>query len=142
MYLLICSNVLSVVFCFFFLSRRRPPRSTRTDTLFPYTTLFRSARGRRDPGRSARRGDPLDRRHDGQGDRHLRQFGPAHLARPRSPAASGSAVQALQRRSEEHTPELQSLMRISYAVFCLKKKTKQHTKNNTNKRNRHIQNKK
>src|SRR3546814_5003417 len=88
---------------------RRPPRSTRTDTLFPYTTLFRSylARGRSRP-------DPQDfgrartiagaRRHRG------RDFG----ARETS-------------RSEEHTSELQSLMRISYAVFCLKKKSKEYT---------------
>src|SRR3546814_3300705 len=77
---------------------RRPPRSTRTDTLFPYTTLFRSS-GRR-PWRGCRRCGR----------------DPAAAARGRSPRASA--------RSEEHTSELQSLMRISYAVFCLKKKTK------------------
>src|SRR3546814_3736671 len=73
----------------FFLMIRRPPRSTRTDTLFPYTTLFRSSppRSASPPGRSARSG--------------------------RSPSTG--------MRSEEHTSELQSLMRISYAVFCLKK---------------------
>src|SRR3546814_8878409 len=73
---------------------RRPPRSTRTDTLFPYTTLFRSARH-------------LAARADEDGARH--QDG-HHRAR------------RCQARSEEHTSELQSLMRISYAVFCLKKK--------------------
>src|SRR3546814_14669506 len=73
---------------FFFLMIRRPPRSTRTDTLFPYTTLFRS-RSRNYSGR-ARWGGMC------QGRRSC--------------------------RSEEHTSELQSLMRISYAVFCLKKK--------------------
>src|SRR3546814_7857322 len=89
-------------FCipFFFLMIRRPPRSTRTDTLFPYTTLFRSlpvAVGGIRPGRA---------RGEGRG------------------IAAG--------RSEEHKSELQSLMRISYAVFCLKK-------NNTRKKdNKHV----
>src|SRR3546814_4230457 len=76
---------------------RRPPRSTRTDTLFPYTTLFRSPLHRRLP-----RGQAVETMH-GYSD-------------------GGWWVQD---RSEEHTSELQSLMRISYAVFCLKKKTKQ-----------------
>src|SRR3546814_2035215 len=81
---------------------RRPPRSTRTDTLFPYTTLFRSlprplgARGRTRGSRQRPRGVPVER-------------------------GSLSCV-----RSEEHTSELQSLMRISYAVFCLKKKKTTH----------------
>src|SRR3546814_9780702 len=81
---------------FFFLMIRRPPRSTRTDTLFPYTTLFRSPARRRSGCRED--GDP------GSGD-------------------AGTAWRR-RHRSEEHTSELQSLMRISYAVFCLKKKTK------------------
>src|SRR3546814_13705864 len=107
---------------FFFLMILRPPRSTRTDTLFPYTTLFRSGFGgfrlagfrfcfrlglggrfggvQRGPRpkqrRSAARCKPVD---------------PCALARGR-----------VGKRSEEHTSELQSLMRISYAVFCLKKK--------------------
>src|SRR3546814_4487055 len=87
---------------FFFLMIRRPPRSTRTDTLFPYTTLFRSPAG----------------------SRHRRPAaGTAHCLH----AAHGGGVQYRgHRRSEEHTSELQSLMRISYAVFCLKKKTKKH----------------
>src|SRR3546814_6921397 len=100
---------------------RRPPSSTRTDTLFPYTTLFRSPRraflgaGPRQPGAArnarparagARRDDPL--------------LDACHGAR-RTPLRPD--------RSEEHTSELQSLMRISYAVFCLKKKT--HINNNT-----------
>src|SRR3546814_1578342 len=84
---------------------RRPPRSTRTDTLFPYTTLFRSAvragRNRRSRARS--------------GGRPGRRLGESQFA---------AVALARQRRSEEHTSELQSLMRISYAVFCLKKKTK------------------
>src|SRR3546814_8489745 len=82
------------LFDVFFLMIRRPPRSTRTDTLFPYTTLFRSLHEQRpdlppEPSRSA----------------YLR-----------------SALRLLGERSEEHTSELQSLMRKSYAVFCLKKK--------------------
>src|SRR3546814_5431965 len=91
---------------------RRPPRSTRTDTLFPYTTLFRSARaeqiGEARPGQLAAHA---------VGIVHgvYRGFGPA---RRRSSVRSARYV----RRSEEHTSELQSLMRISYAVFCLKKK--------------------
>src|SRR3546814_6550878 len=90
---------------------RRPPRSTRTDTLFPYTTLFRSVR----------RGQRLDV----ERVRRLRVLGagagPEQALRPRG---GGGKL-----RSEEHTSELQSLMRISYAVFCLKKKkNKEHTK--------------
>src|SRR3546814_4627316 len=89
---------------------RRPPRSTRTDTLFPYTTLFRSIATARGATRRL-------------------------LARAVSPNLqdlSHRCLQALPKnrtrtRSEEHTSELQSLMRISYAVFCLKKKKKTHT---------------
>src|SRR3546814_2980636 len=83
---------------------RRPPRSTRTDTLFPYTTLFRSQA----PLRGGVAPAPLRRRPPHHGSRA--RGGPAH------DAAAGH-------RSEEHTSELQSLMRTSYAVFCLKKKT-------------------
>src|SRR3546814_9721893 len=100
--------------CYFFLMIRRPPRSTRTDTLVPYTTLFRSharrfaarPRGSREKGRSrcSRHSLPCRRR-------------------------AGSIA-----RSEEHTSELQSLMRISYAVFCLKKKNKMHLHLNTIKK--------
>src|SRR3546814_9147959 len=109
---------------------RRPPRSTRTDTLFPYTTLFRS---------------------------HDLVYGPDD--RPAPPVAFVAALQHLlaipvpivtpgllicqalgvssRDRSEEHTSELQSLMRISYAVFCLKKKkTQQHILHNTNTQDR------
>src|SRR3546814_7657832 len=123
---------------------RRPPRSTRTDTRFPYTTLFRSARrrrARRDAQGHASRATALD---------HLRQWNrvqplsahrqPARpqrlLLRPARPVAKRRRRkrhrkappkpppknQPRQLRSEEHTSELQSLMRISYAVFCLKKK--------------------
>src|SRR3546814_7320744 len=101
---------------------RRPPRSTRTDTLFPYTTLFRSPgainshRGVKGSAQSTRR--ILDRQ-GGSERGHARRHG-QHFS-----------------RSEEHTSELQSLMRISYAVFCLKKKKKtiknQHQTHNINK---------
>src|SRR3546814_4381047 len=107
---------------FFFLMIRRPPRSTRTDTLFPYTTLFRS---RRSPSttrctrmRSAS-GSPVETRSNAK---------TAGTPRVRYRAAA-SAQRLPARRSEEHTSELQSLMRISYAVFCLKKKNKQENNN-------------
>src|SRR3546814_8374026 len=99
---------------------RRPPRSTRTDTLFPYTTLFRSVDAH--PGRGARHitlrhhdevgGEPVDRRVDSEARLDV-----------------GADIQT---RSEEHTSELQSLMRISYAVFCLKKKKYTTTTTRTN----------
>src|SRR3546814_16466155 len=116
---------------------RRPPRSTRTDTLFPYTTLFRSAR------HGLGRGGQLQlRRVRFQRDEFLPELRPRphalpdgrgtepsrrkllHRERPLGhPSATGADCRA---RSEEHTSELQSLMRISYAVFCLKKKTNQN----------------
>src|SRR3546814_7093451 len=91
---------------------RRPPRSTRTDTLFPYTTLFRSDRSgghSRFRRRRNRAAAPVPRP-KGKGLRSRR----AQRTRPRR--------SLFPHRSEEHTSELQSLMRISYAVFCLKKK--------------------
>src|SRR3546814_6200872 len=105
---------------------RRPPRSTRTDTLFPYTTLFRSRHAAAHRGAALRQAhDPLDRTAAGQRDprRVLGRLSDLDVRRSRliHPA-----------RSEEHTSELQSLMRISYAVFCLKKKnTTKSTKKNT-----------
>src|SRR3546814_4558237 len=91
---------------------RRPPRSTRTDTLFPYTTLFRS--------RSSAMLGPRP------STRVRRQIAAGSLALSLSigvtPCSSGDGRRTAWRRSEEHTSELQSLMRISYAVFCLKKK--------------------
>src|SRR3546814_9735563 len=97
---------------------RRPPISTRTDTLFPYTTLFRSARPR---GGGA---DPHEAR-DVLGHRrrqpHVSTRGPGRRDRA-SRARRPDTMAPLRHRSEEHTSELQSLMRISYAVFCLKKK--------------------
>src|SRR3546814_3110001 len=99
---------------------RRPPRSTRTDTHFPYTTLFRSGRQRHLYGaaiapRDAGIGDPQHR----IGIGFLWRRGPRGLFGDEIRGARAD------RRSEEHTSELQSLMRISYAVFCLKKKKKQ-----------------
>src|SRR3546814_13779960 len=98
----------------FFLMIRRPPRSTRTDTLFPYTTLFRSERAFERAEEPARSPPSRNRRRSGRGDDA--QFAPTDRAH-RGPGGGQAS------RSEEHTSELQSLMRISYAVFCLKKKT-------------------
>src|SRR3546814_9311988 len=92
------------LFLFFFVMIRRPPRSTRTDTLFPYTTLVRSADGQ--PNYDyAISGGPDGKQ--GRGNH------------------SNAVLHGLRGRSEEHTSELQSLMSISYAVFCLKKKMTQ-----------------
>src|SRR3546814_7969941 len=149
---------------FFFLMIRRPPRSTRTYTLFPYTTLFRSL-GRSGPARLLSRHRPSDEFPRGQGRQRKRRHAHEHRDAQRRLYAQGrhSAVQSrhaasrqrvpppmaqrllagsrgqhddgaehlyqYQRRSEEHTSELQSLMRISYAVFCLTKKNKK--KSNT-----------
>src|SRR3546814_4170142 len=110
----------------FFLRRRRTPRSTRTDTLCPYTTLFRSADALVEPAhdiaqyalaiivelaRDLRLG-PVAARRDGNGQQ----------ARQRRHRLARDLLLPRKDRSEEHTSELQSLMRISYAVFCLKKK--------------------
>src|SRR3546814_4240502 len=97
---------------------RRPPRSTRTDTLFPYTTLFRSAPAKRVAVAEHPIGDqadPLMGYVVDPGETAAKGFG-----RPEEPQPALAAE--IHRRSEEHTSELQSLMRISYAVFCLKKK--------------------
>src|SRR3546814_9456950 len=108
---------------------RRPPRSTRTDTLFPYTTLFRSSQDRNLGPEAARLQDP----EEPQGslcDAVGRSVGRSD----RGDRASGCDQRRYhpldhhQGRTEEHTSELQSLMRISYAVFCLKKKKKQTRK--------------
>src|SRR3546814_3590955 len=117
---------------------RRPPRSTRTDTLFPYTTLFRSQPLRwcwlhiadtwAGPECAGNQQRATWRKH-----RQSRDFRSAYPARrrPEHLAWQGFA------RSEEHTSELQSLMRISYAVFCLKKKkqSKKHMSNTNTKIN-------
>src|SRR3546814_4523948 len=103
---------------------RRPPRSTRTDTLFPYTTLFRSARP---VPRTAGRGHGTARCPGLDG---LSVFLAGEVAAHRADRLSQRQHHHSRgRRSEEHTSELQSLMRNSYAVFCLKKKKK-----NTQKR--------
>src|SRR3546814_11623844 len=107
---------------FFFLMIRRPPRSTRTDTLFPYTTLFRSVvEAFRDNVRfSSAHGVSLDPTASGPHAHRTMSFlamDPPMHGRMRGLVSRGFT------RSEEHTSELQSLMRISYAVFCLKKKT-------------------
>src|SRR3546814_2349194 len=116
---------------------RRPPRSTRTDTLFPYTTLFRSA---------AANGQERRRRRATHLCQAAKRADHREKYRPMCPYPSGlhaghRAVDPMDTRSEEHTSELQSLMRISYAVFCLKKKNinkithtpiTQHTPHSTN----------
>src|SRR3546814_10083513 len=104
---------------------RRTPRSTRTDTLFPYTTLFRSAQRKHDNlSQTARTGAAAEqpRQHSAFGHqpglyRRYQHHPPAPLL-----VANQDPLRPVA-RSEEHTSELQSLMRISYAVFCLKKKT-------------------
>src|SRR3546814_1150705 len=109
------------MFLFFFLMIRRPPRSTRTATLFPYTTLFRSVRS--------------------DAPRRLKNFVRSEKESNFTRGCLGS-VRTMDRvlldviRSEEHTSELQSLMRISYAVFCLKKKTKK-IQNTTSRAHKH-----
>src|SRR3546814_10393081 len=133
-----CTVVL--LFCVVFLMIRRPPRSTRTDTLFPYTTLFRSDGGPQ-PGVGAcgrcvgvRQEHRKPRPHGVQLPHvaEIAEIGVAH--RPVDPVAQHMGRPEARRtpgrrplahppdRSEEHTSELQSLMSISYAVFCLKKK--------------------
>src|SRR3546814_3967765 len=107
---------------FFFLMIRRPPRSTRTDTLFPYTTLFRSTR---------KNCPPLTRSRPAGPETPSSRTRSPRTASPHTPGPERSRPQSGHRaarngrhtpRSEEHTSELQSLMRNSYAVFCLKKK--------------------
>src|SRR3546814_3331917 len=105
---------------FFFLMIRRPPRSTRTDTLFPYTTLFRSTcRPSTCCSTSARKAWSESGRVTWKGCPQHHENSDYPGAR-RQQAHQGQEHRRL--RSEEHTSELQSLMRISYAVFCLKKK--------------------
>src|SRR3546814_4486645 len=101
---------------------RRPPRSTRTDTLFPYTTLFRSPGGpRTGPDRALRGGWSARSCYFSRCDCPDRQrMDPLADGVPLEMNYTSASQSAL--RSEEHTSELQSLMRISYAVFCLKTK--------------------
>src|SRR3546814_6871238 len=116
-----CTFCYHVIVAFYFLIIRRHPRSTRTATLFPYTTLFRSsnaslAGARQCSPRARNRRSPLG--------------GRAHKRRCSLPAPTHTpfpyAEHSRAPRSEEHTSELQSLMRIAYAVFCLKNKNTQH----------------
>src|SRR3546814_8499123 len=95
---------------------RRPPRSTRTDTLFPYTTLFRSHIALPDHLRDDKRDLPAG------GQQPLRRHRARAAASGRRRGGRAGRYQGERLRSEEHTSELQSLMRSSYAVFCLKKK--------------------
>src|SRR3546814_8061617 len=112
---------------------RRPPRSTRTDTLFPYTTLFRSGVfAKCDPVQSSRTPTRSGRSSASAGQLFLtvqhdasRHWASCNLRFPTLPSEAGGM------RSEEHTSELQSPMRISYAVFCLKKKQKHQPRYNT-----------
>src|SRR3546814_5250280 len=104
----------------FFLMIPRPPRSTRTDTLFPYTTLFRAAAGRQPRDLRRVQHEGACRRHRPGGRRRLDVAGRPAPFPPR--LLFVGAAGGWWRRSEGHTSELQSLMRISYAVFCLKKK--------------------
>src|SRR3546814_1594877 len=98
---------------------RRPPRSTRTDTLFPYTTLFRSALCASARPRAVAVSSPVVQP---LGLAGTDQRAAVPVFRSAGTAVSGSPRVSGTGRSEEHTSELQSLMRISYAVFCLKKK--------------------
>src|SRR3546814_6784503 len=123
---------------FVLLMIRLPPRSTRTDTLFPYTTLFRSARLRFrrgvEPGWHPR--PPRRRRERLDGGVLALGDGGALPARLHAAARRQGRHRRAVRRSEEHTSELQSLMRISYAVFCLKKKkTNDHPSQKSNTHN-------
>src|SRR3546814_2683703 len=117
----------------------RPPRSTRTDTLFPYTTLFRSARRSVEHGHKARAGAQRRQQRVGMAwldglagpagspvrrPAAMQQVGRCDIQKADAGHVLGKLFPCLKRfrRSEEHTSELQSLMRISYAVFCLTKK--------------------
>src|SRR3546814_1728594 len=122
---------------FFFLMCRPTPSSTRTDTLFPSTTLFRSTHEALVPGSSRGDRDPRGRpnhprsRDAGSGDDADRRFGDGSDDPDRANGAD--------HRSEEHTSELQSLMRNSYAVFCLKKKKKTNESNGMQQIKEHTQ---
>src|SRR3546814_10271733 len=115
----------------------RPPRSTRTDTLFPYTTLFRSIKVEADEGSMVI-----------QAAHQVGMYIPHFCYHKKLSIAANCRmclveVEKAPKRSEEHTSELQSLMRISYAVFCLKKKrnhrdnTTTHQPSNTHNRIKH-----
>src|SRR3546814_3305626 len=137
----VCGNI-AIVTCCCFLIRRLPPRSTRTYTLFPYTTLFRSRTKKHTISTShARNSTAITSRLANTSGKPVRSLSCAMIGRPASmptcarrpgcsscpcdrpePEAVRPRLAKELKRSEEHTSELQSLMRISYAVFCLKKK--------------------
>src|SRR3546814_5694291 len=109
---------------------RRPPRSTRTDTLLPYTTLFRSADHEQHADGEDHRIEAVrapQRRRRQQKAEHREKDHPERNGREQARGREAHRAQ----RSEEHTSELQSLMRISYAVFCLKKKKNKQTPTTT-----------
>src|SRR3546814_6502000 len=114
---------------------RRPPRSTRTDTLFPYTTLFRSSMGYGRTDASDGRVFPwvfnFPTTYWSQASAVIRYIGQQEGGMDKLKGKKNAHV--FHNRSEEHTSELQSLMRNSYAVFCLKKKTKPKLKHTTHK---------
>src|SRR3546814_4669953 len=117
---------------------RRPPRSTRTDTLFPYTTLFRSFRFRPRRRRARRSGPAPWKPRKASYQCSPKPANIEYWSCQIPPDGCQSAMTAdlhriLYRRSEEHTSELQSLMRISYAVFCLKKKKNTNNKESKDK---------
>src|SRR3546814_1166264 len=119
----------------------RPPRSTRTDTLFPYTTLFRSAEATAAEHLLEHQGDDDAGNDPGQDGDGTDQTAPEHrLVEQQRRQQPDAELQHDDARSEEHTSELQSLMRNSYAVFCLKKKshTQQSNSHHTNKQSRKI----
>src|SRR3546814_9275914 len=123
-------SCVSLLFCMI----RRPPKSSRTYTLFPYTTLFRS-----ECDAASKACERRQEKHEHARDNCGRRWFDAHMLHVRAHAVAvlvaRSSCQAAVRRSEEHTSELQSLMRISYAVFCLKHKMHQtaHTDTPTTK---------
>src|SRR3546814_7361237 len=112
---------------------RRPPRSTRTDTLFPYTTLFRSGE-KHGPTSTTHYGNGavVEEPFESNTARTMQRLADQAVERSANRPATVTINQGtVLNRSEEHTSELQSLLRISYAVFCLKKKTSPHTHNIT-----------
>src|SRR3546814_9640712 len=120
--------------------RRRPPRSTRTDTLFPYTTLFRSHHRVATDAGAAVTAVGIDLQSGLEIARIHRLACEPGIDGQRVADLGGVAQTHPDGRSEEHTSELQSLMRISYAVFCLKKKTTNiNINSNISVNNRHVQ---
>src|SRR3546814_2888510 len=119
---------------------RRPPRSTRTDTLFPYTTLFRSpdlALSRKHYKHAPPSGEVMRMRSPSRQPQPVPWISVPQTTGWQSSRPASSAPWA---RSEEHTSELQSLMRTSYAVFCLKKKTTNITQNKVTPSDQHVKN--